>query len=125
MRRPDDRHLGPEMWEDVQYTRPAIRARAILLGYTLLASLPFIALSAGGAYLCGLALHEIAGIACYHAMLTTIFIFDSLRNAAHACFLEAWDSGLVSHRDGIPEIDTTYRHHRLARLAFAIGGHHV
>ena len=121
-RRPDHRHLDREMWEYVQYSRPAIRARATLLVYTFLVSLPFVALCVCAAYLCGLRPHEITGVACYHAMLTSIFVFDTLRNAAHACFAEAWDEGLVTLRDGIPVVEETYRHRRLARLSFAIGG---
>ena len=122
MRRSDHHHLDPEMWEYVQYSRPAIRARATLLLYTLLVSLPFVTLSASAAYLCGLRPHEITGVACYHAMLTSLFVFDTLRNAAHACFAEAWDEGLVTLREGIPVVEETYRHRRLARLSFAIGG---
>ncbi|WP_173196055.1 hypothetical protein [Geobacter sp. SVR] len=114
--------LDPEQWQHVQLTRQAIRARATLLCYTLAAGLPFIALSVGGACLCGLPLYQITAIAGYHTMLTLLFIFDSLRNAAHACFVEACDQGLVDIREGIPVVDRACRNRHLARLSFAIGG---
>lgn len=111
-----------DLWGDVKLTKEAIRARANLLLYTLLVSTPFIALTALGAYLCGLMPHEVTGISCYQAMLTTIFFFDTLRNTAHACFEEARANRLVTYRQGIPVVDPAYPHHRLARLSFAIGG---
>lgn len=116
----DERDM--ELWGDVQFTKEAIRARATHLLYTLLISVPFIALSAAGAYLCGLRPHEVMGVACYNAMLTTLFFFDTLRNAAHACFDEAQAERLVTYRKGIPVVDPAYPHHRFARLSFAIGG---
>jgi hypothetical protein len=110
-----------EYWGYLRNTKQAIRARATLLLYTVLFSLPFIALTAVGSYLCGLQPHEITGITCYNTMLTSVFIFDTLRNAAHACFDEALAEGLVSGREGIPEVAPAYPHHWLARLSFAIG----
>ncbi len=112
-----------DLWGDVRHTKEAIRARAILLLYTLLVSAPFIALTVAGARLCGLSPHEVTGVSCYNAMLTTLFVFDTLRNAAHDCFEEARAERLVTYQQGIPVIDPAFRHYRLARLSFAIGGH--
>lgn len=109
-------------WEDVRHTREAIRARARLVLYTVLVSLPFVALVAAGGVLCGLRPHEVTGVSCYNAMVTTLFFFDILRNAAHACFEEAREKRLVKVRDGIPVVDPAYPHRRLAALAFAVGG---
>jgi len=109
-------------WAGVRLTREAIRARATLILYAVLVSAPFIVLVAAGALLCGLMPHEVAGFACYNAMLSTIFFFDTLRNAAHDCFDQARAEGLVRTRNGIPAVDPAYPHHRLARLSFAIGG---
>lgn len=111
-----------DLWGDVRHTKEAIRARAALLLYTLLVSAPFIALVVLGACFSGLQPHEVTGVSCYNAMLTTIFVFDTLRNAAHACFDEALAERLVTYRQGIPVVDPAYRHHRLARLSFAIDG---
>jgi hypothetical protein len=122
MRRSDQSCLDPEMWEYVRFSRAAIRARATILLYTVAVTLPFIALSASAANLFAMPTHEIIGIACYHAMVTSIFIFDTLRNAAHACFAEAWENGCVCVREGIPVVTEEYGHRRLARLSFAIGG---
>lgn len=123
MKRPNDWYACQEQWEYVQHTRQAIRARATLLWYTLLVSLPFVALVACGACLGGLLPHEITGITCYHAMLTLIYVFDSLRSAAHAAFAAACQEGLVDVKDGMPIIDPACPHRRLARLSFAIGSH--
>ncbi len=109
-------------WAGVRLTKEAIRARATLLLYTVLASAPFIALVAVGAFAGGLMPHEVTGFACYHAMLSTLFFFDTIRNAAHDCFDQARAEGLVTIREGIPVVDPAYPHRRLARLSFAIGG---
>lgn len=108
-------------WEAVRLTKEAIRARATLIVYTALLSAPFVALVAYGAFICGLKPHEVLGVSCYKAMISTIFFFDTLRNAAHHCFEEAQADGLVTCRNGIPLVDPTYPHRRLARLSFAIG----
>ncbi len=110
-----------DLWGDVQLRKEAIRARATLLLYTLLTSLPFIAFAAAGAFLCGFMPHEVTGVSCYNAMLTTLFFFDTLRNAAHACFDEARAERFVTYRQGIPVVNPAYPHYRLARLSFAIG----
>ena len=104
-----------DLWGDVRHTKEGIRARATLLLYTLLVSTPFIVLAAAGAFLCGLMPHEVTGVSCYNAMITTIFFFDTLRNTAHACFDEAKAERLVTYRQGIPFVDPSYPHHRLAR----------
>lgn len=109
-------------WEGVQLTKKAIRARATLTLYTALLSAPFIALVACGAVICGLKPHEVVGLSCYNAMISALFFFDTLRNAAHDCFEQAEAAGLVSLSKGIPVIDTAYPHRRLATLSFAIGG---
>lgn len=109
-------------WRDVRHTREAIRARAALVFYTVLVALPFVVLVAVGGFLCGLKPHEVTGVSCYNAMVTTLFFFDILRNAAHACFEEARERRLVKYRDGIPVVDPAYPHRRLAALAFAVGG---
>jgi len=109
-------------WAGAQLTKEAIRARATLILYAVLLSAPFIALVAAGAFLGGLMPHEVTGFTCYHAMLSTLFIFDTIRNAAHDCFDQAQAEGLVSTCDGIPTVDPAYPHRRLARLSFAIGG---
>jgi hypothetical protein len=111
-----------DLWGDVRHTKEAVRARATLLLYTLLISAPFIVLVFVGACICGLRPHEVTGVSCYNAMLTTLFVFDTLRNAAHACFEEARAERLVTYRQGIPVVDPAFRHHRFARLAFAVGG---
>ncbi len=111
-----------DLWGDVRHTKEAIRARATLLLYTILVSAPFIALVIVGACLCGLQSNEVTGVSCYNAMLTVLFVFDTLRNAAHACFEEALAERLVIYRQGIPVVDPAYRHHRLARLSFAVYG---
>ncbi|MBU5611369.1 hypothetical protein [Geomonas azotofigens] len=109
-------------WEGVRLTKEAIRARATLLFYTALVSAPYVALVALGGYLGGLMSHEVLGVTCYNAMISAIFFFDTLRNAAHDCFERAQAEGLVTCREGIPIIDPSYPHRRLARLAFAIRG---
>jgi hypothetical protein len=110
-------------WEAVRLTKEAIRARATLVLYAALLSVPFVALVACGGICCGLKPHEVLGISCYQAMLSSVFFFDTLRNAAHECFEEARARGLVvTNRKGIPVIDQSCPHRRLARLAFAIGG---
>ncbi len=118
----DDNDYDADLWGDVRHTKEAIRARAALLLYTLLVSAPFIALTVAGACLCGLRPHEVTGVSCYNAMLTTLFVFDTLRNAAHACFEEARAARLVTYRQGIPIVDPAFRHYRLARLSFAVEG---
>ena len=123
MREHDHYEYGEgDPWEGVQLTKEAIRARATLILYTALVSAPFVALLAYGAFSCGLKPHEVLGVSCYNAMVSTIFFFDTLRNAAHECFEEAQANRLVTRRQGIPMIDPTYPHRRLARLSFAIGG---
>lgn len=109
-------------WEGVRLSKEAIRARATLIFYTALVSSPFVALVALGAYISGLMSHEVLGVACYNAMISAIFFFDTLRNAAHDCFERAQAEGLVTCKKGIPIIDPAYPHRRLARLAFAIRG---
>ncbi len=111
-----------DLWGDVRHRKEAVRARATFLFYTLLISAPFIVLVAASASICGLRPHEVAGISCYNAMLTTLYVFETLRNAAHGCFEEARAERLVTYHQGIPIVDPAFRHHRLARLAFAIGG---
>ena len=123
MREPDYYvHDGEDPWEGVQLTKEAIRARVTLILYTGLLSAPFIALVACGALLCGLKPHEVLGVSCYNTMISAIFFFDTLRNAAHDCFDKAQATGLVTCSKGIPIVDPTYPHRRLARLSFAIGG---
>jgi len=109
-------------WAGVQLTKEAIRARALIIWYAALLSAPFVGLVALGAHFCGLKPHEILGVSCYKAMLSALFFFDTLRNAAHDCFDEAQARGLVTCRQGIPVIDPSCPHRRLARLAFAVGG---
>lgn len=109
-------------WAQVQLTKEAIRARSTLIIYTVLLTAPFVALVACGAYFCGLKPNEVLGISCYKSMLSALFFFDTLRNAAHHCFDEAQAGGLVSCPKGVPIIDPSYPHRRLARLSFAIGG---
>jgi hypothetical protein len=109
-------------WEEVRLTKEAIRARATLIFYSALVSAPFVALVASGGLLCGLQTHEVLGISCYNTMLSTLFFFDTLRNAAHACFDQAQAEGLVTCSAGIPLIAPSYPHRRLARLSFAVGG---
>lgn len=109
-------------WEQLRLTKEAIRARATLLLFSVLVSAPFVALVAVGCTLCGLMPHEVLGISCYNAMVSTLFFFDTLRNAAHECFDEAQAKGLVDLHQGFPVIDPAYPHRRLARLSFAIGG---
>ena len=109
-------------WAGVQLTKEAISARVTLCLYTALVSAPFVALVACAGFTCGLHPHEVLGISCYNAMLSTIFFFDTLRNAAHECFDKAQADGLVTCVKGIPIIDPTSPHRRLALLSFAIGG---
>lgn len=109
-------------WGGVQLTREAIRARATLIVYTVLVSAPFVALTAWCAYLAGLKPHEVLGSSCYNAMISTLFFFDTLRNAAHDCFDKARAEGLVTCREGVPIVDPNCPHRRLASLSFAIGG---
>lgn len=109
-------------WEGVRLSKEAIRARATLLLYSALVSAPFVALVACAGLVCGLKPHEVLGVSCYKAMISTIFFFDTIRNAAHQCFDKALADGLVTCRDGIPIIDPTCPNRRLARLSFAIGG---
>ncbi len=111
-----------DLWGDVRHRKEAVRARATFLFYTLLITAPFIVLVAASACICGLQPHEVTGVSCYNAMLTTLFVFDTLRNAAHACFEEAQAERLVTYRQGIPVVDPAFRHRRFARLAFALGG---
>jgi hypothetical protein len=108
-------------WEAVRLTKQAIRARATLVLYAVLLSVPFIALVAAGGWICGLQPHEVLGVSCYDTMLSTLFFFDTVRNAAHACFDQAQAAGLVTCSAGIPNIDKSYPHYRLARLSFAVG----
>lgn len=109
-------------WASVRLTKEAIRARATLILYTLLTSAPFIALVAVGAMAVGLMPHEVTGFTCYYAMLSTLFFFDTIRNAAHDCFDHARAEGFVTISKGIPVVDPACPHRRLARLSFAIGG---
>ncbi|MBJ6752332.1 hypothetical protein [Geomonas anaerohicana] len=109
-------------WEGVRLTKEAIRARATLIFYTALVSAPYVALVALGGYVSGLMSHEVLGVTCYNAMISSIFFFDTLRNAAHDCFERAQEEGLVTCKEGIPIVDPSYPHRRLARLAFAIRG---
>ncbi|MBJ6724639.1 hypothetical protein [Geomesophilobacter sediminis] len=109
-------------WESVRLTREAIRARASLILYTALISAPFVALTAIGAFASGLQPHEVLGVSCYNAMVSSLLFFDTLRNAAHDCFDKAVAEGLVTCSAGIPVIDPAFRHRRLARLSFAVGG---
>lgn len=125
MRNHDCHEYDEDPWEGVQLTKEAIRARATLILYTVLVSVPFIALVALGGVFCGLRPHEVTGVACYNTMLSTLFFFDTLRNAAHNCFDEAQAEGLVCLSDGIPIVAAHYPHRRLARLSFAIGGRGV
>ena len=111
-----------DTWEGVRLTKEAIRARAALILNTALMSAPFVALVACGGFICGLKPHEVLGVSCYHAMISSLFFFDTLRNAAQDCFDQAQANGLVTCSEGIPIIDPTYPHRRLARLSFAIGG---
>ncbi|GFO65863.1 hypothetical protein M1B72_02560 [Geomonas paludis] len=123
MREGDYYHFDEEdPWEGVRLTKAAIRARATLIFYTALVSAPYVALVAAGGYASGLMSHEVLGVACYTAMISSIFFFDTLRNAAHDCFERAQEEGLVTCREGIPIVDPSYPHRRLARLAFAIRG---
>lgn len=123
MRERDYYHYDEEdPWEGVRLTKEAIRARATLIYYTALVSAPYVALVALGGYLSGLMSHEVLGVACYNAMISSIFFFDTLRNAAHDCFERAQEEGLVTCKEGIPIVDPRYPHRRLARLAFAIRG---
>src|SRR5690242_3363853 len=115
-------YAGEDPWEGVRLRKEAIRARATIILYTALVSTPFVCLVAWGGFLCGLKPHEVVGVCCYNAMVSTIFFFDTLRNAAHDCFDEAQADGLVTLNKGIPVISPTYPHRRLARLAFAVGG---
>ncbi|UFS70238.1 hypothetical protein LPW11_20480 [Geomonas sp. RF6] len=109
-------------WEGVRLTKEAVRARATLVLYTAVVSVPFILLVACGGFMCGLEPYQVLGVSCYNSMLTTLIFFDSLRNAAHECFDKAWADGFVTCSKGIPVIAPTYPHRRLARLSFAIGG---
>lgn len=109
-------------WEGVRLTKEAIRARATLIFYAALVSAPFVAMVAYGGFACGLKPHEVAGFSCYNAMISTLFFFDTLRNAAHHCFDQARASGLVTCSGGIPKVDPSCPNHRLASLSFAIGG---
>lgn len=111
-----------DLWRYLQNSRPAIRARAMLVLYTVLLSAPFIALVATALIVCGFPAHEVTGLSCYNTMITTLFFFDVLRNTAHATFAEAMAFGLVTCRGGAPRVDPAYRHHRLASLSFAVGG---
>jgi hypothetical protein len=111
---------GP--WAGVQLTKEAIRARSTLVFYTAVVSAPFVALVAFGFSICGLRPHEVLGVSCYNAMISSLFFFDTLRNASHECFDQAQADGLVTCSEGIPAIDRAYPHRRLARLSFAIGG---
>lgn len=122
MRDRDDFDYDEDPWAGVRLTKEAIRARATLILYAVLMSTPYIALVAAGAVAGGLMPHEVTGIACYHALLSTIFCFDTIRNAAHDCFDQARAEGLVHISGGIPVVDPAYPHRRLARLSFAIGG---
>lgn len=122
MRDHDYYEYDEDPWVGVQFTKEAIRARATLILYAVLVSAPFIALVAAGAVFWGLRAHEVTGLACYHAMLSTLFFFDTLRNVAHDCFDKAQAEGLVRTCEGIPIIDQACPHRRLARLSFAIGG---
>jgi hypothetical protein len=115
---PDDE----DPWEGVRLTKEGIRARATLIGYAALLSAPYVALVASGGVICGLQAHEVMGISCYNFMLSALFFFDTIRNAAHACFDQAQADGMVTCSAGIPVVDPTYPHRRLARLSFAIGG---
>lgn len=112
-------------WEGVRLTKVAIRARATLTFYTALVTAPFVAVVAYGSFICGLKPHEVLGLSCYNAMITALFFFDSLRNAAHDCFDKAEAAGMVTCSEGIPIIAPTYPHRRLARLSFAIGGRYT
>lgn len=112
----------PGIWGSVLHTREAIRARTELIAYTLAVTAPFVLLVSAGAVFCGLLPHEVAGVTCYNAMITSIFFFDTLRNAAHASFAHATELGLVRYRQGIPLVDPSFPEYRLARIAFAIGG---
>lgn len=122
MRNHDGDDYYEDVWEDVRLTKEAIRARATLVLYTVLVSSPFIALVTAGAFFCGLMPHEVTGVACYNALLSAIFFFDTLRNAAHDSFDRAQSEGLVSTSGGMPVIDPACPHRRLARLSFALGG---
>lgn len=115
-------HDDEDPWEGVRLTKEAIRARATLILCAVLLSVPFVALVASGALICGLQAHEVLGISCYNSMLSTLFFFDTLRNAAHECFDQAQADGLVTCRQGIPVIDPAYPHRRLAGLSFAVRG---
>lgn len=116
------RYEDEDPWESVQLTKEAIRARATLILYTALVTVPFVALVACSGFASGLKGHEVLGISCYNAMISTVFFFDTLRNAAHDCFDEAQSEGFVTCVEGIPVIDRSYPHRRLARLSFAIRG---
>lgn len=109
-------------WEGVRLTREAKSARGTLLLYTALLTAPFVALIGCGGYFAGLRPHEVLGVSCYQAMVSSVIFFDTLRNAAHQCFAEAQEAGLVTCIKGIPLVAPTYPHRRLASLSFAIGG---
>lgn len=123
MREPDYYDYDEENpWEGVQLTKAAIRARSTLVLYTAAVSAPFVALVAIGGLICGFQPHEVLGISCYNLMISALFFFDTLRNAAHDCFDTAQAEKLVTCKEGIPVIDPSYPHRRLAMLSFAIGG---
>jgi len=109
-------------WESVQLTKEAIHARLAIILYAIPLTAPFVALVAVGGFLCGLKPHEVLGVTCHHAMITVVFCFDTLRNSAHHSFHEAEDAGLVTCKNGIPVLDPSYPHRRLASLSFAVGG---
>jgi hypothetical protein len=125
MREHDYLYDDEDPWEEVRLTKQAIRARATLILYAVQLSVPFVALVAAGAWLCRLQPHEVLGISCYDTMLSTLFFFDTLRNAAHECFDQAQADGQVTCSAGIPTINPACPHRRLARLSFAVGGRAV
>jgi hypothetical protein len=114
---PDEEYIS---W--VRRQKPAARARIAFLAYTFICSLPTV-------IICLLLLltshfhrYEIIGIISFITAATMLFVFDSLRIAAHKCYDDACAKGLARYdfEKHFPVVSTEYVYWRLARLAYAI-----
>ena len=106
----------------VRHQKPAIRARIVFLTYTLVCSLPTVIISLLLLLTSHFHRYEIIGITSFITVTTVLFVFDSLRIAAHRCYDEACAKGLArfDFERHFPVVSTEYMYWRLARLAYAV-----
>ena len=102
--------------------KPAARARIVFLAYTFICSLPTVIISLVLLLTSHFHRYQIIGLTSFITVTTVLFVFDSLRIAAHKCYDEACVKGLArfDFEKHFPVVSTEYVYWRLARLAYAI-----